>query len=139
MGMTYASAFTALRVHFVPKVNVIAERHKFRQREQRHDENILQYVAALRDMASLFAFGDKEDKMLRDQIVDKVYSSRICEHLLLEADLTFVRAIQVAIQVENAMANASEFVNPAELPVQRLHVRKKEMNVHRGTQEKHPS
>lgn len=34
----YASALTALRVHFV---NVIAERHKFHQREQRHDENIV--------------------------------------------------------------------------------------------------
>ncbi len=52
MGTTYASALTALRAHFVPEVNTIAERHKFRQREQRHDEKILQYVAALRDIVS---------------------------------------------------------------------------------------
>lgn len=83
---TYASALTALRVHFVPKVNVIAERHKFSRREQRHDENILQYVAVLRDMVLLCAFDDKEDEMLRDQIVEKVYSGRIRECLLLEAD-----------------------------------------------------
>lgn len=76
-------------------------------------------------MVSLCAFGDKEDEMLRDQIVEKVYSSRIREHLLLEADLTLDRAIQIAIQVENSVANASEFAKPAELSLQRLHVRKK--------------
>ncbi len=39
-GTTYTSALTALRAHFVLKVNAIAEHHKFRQREQRHDENM---------------------------------------------------------------------------------------------------
>lgn len=44
---------------------------------------ILQYVAALRGMVSLCMFGDKEDEMIRNQVVQKVYSIRICERLLL--------------------------------------------------------
>lgn len=73
-GTTYASALKALKASL---------RHKFRQREQMHDENILQYVAALRGMVSLCMFGDKEDEMIRNQVVQKVYSIRICERLVL--------------------------------------------------------
>ncbi len=77
-------------------------------------------MAVLRDMVSFCAFGDKEEEMLLDQIVEKVHSSRIRERLLLEADLTLDKAIQIANQLESAMANASEFAKPAELSVQRL-------------------
>ncbi|ROL44189.1 hypothetical protein DPX16_17841 [Anabarilius grahami] len=46
-GTTFNEAMSALQKHFVPKVNVVACRHKFRQRVQRADETITQYVAAL--------------------------------------------------------------------------------------------
>ncbi len=42
----YETALTALRAFFVQKVNVVAERNKFRQRAQRFGEPIVQYVAA---------------------------------------------------------------------------------------------
>ncbi len=82
-------------------------------------------MAALCDIVSFCTFGDKEEEMLRDQIVEKVHSSSIQECLLLEADLILDKAIQIANQLESAMANASEFAKCAELSVQRLHVRKK--------------
>lgn len=47
-GTTFDSAVEALKRHFVPKVNVIAERHKFRQRAQRPDESINQYSRVAR-------------------------------------------------------------------------------------------
>ena len=72
-GTSYAHAVAALRAHFVQKVNVIAERHKFRQRAQRHDETMAQYVSALREMLALCDFGNVEEDMLRDQIVEKAY------------------------------------------------------------------
>ncbi len=77
--------------------------------------------------------------MLQDQIVEKVHNGRIQERLLLEADLTLDKATQIANQLESAMANASEFVKPAELSVQRLHMRKKEANTRKGTQLKQQS
>ncbi|XP_034056171.1 uncharacterized protein LOC117535746 [Gymnodraco acuticeps] len=118
-GTTYNHAVTALRAHFVPKVNVIAERHKFRQRAQRHDETIAQYVSALREMMVLCEFGNAEQDMLRDQIVEKAYSGRIRERLLLEDKLTLDKAIQIANQVETAVRNVAEFSN-SEVPVREI-------------------
>jgi len=113
-GTTYNHAVTALRAHFVPKVNVIAERHKFRQRAQRHDETIA-HVSALREMLVLCEFGNAEQDMLRDQIVEKAHSGRIRERLLLEDKLTLDKAIQIANQVETAAHNVAEFSN-SEVP-----------------------
>ncbi len=86
------------------KVNVIAERHKFHQRAQRHDETIAQYVSALCEMLALCEFRNAEQDMLRDQIVEKAYSGRIHERLLLEDKLTLDKTIQIANQVESARA-----------------------------------
>ncbi|XP_034065890.1 uncharacterized protein LOC117542374 [Gymnodraco acuticeps] len=127
-GTTYNHAVTALWAHFVPKVNVIAERHKFRQRAQRHDETIAQYVSALREMIVLCAFGNAEQDMLRDQIVEKAYSGRIRERLLLEDKLTLDKAIQTANQVETAVRNVAEFSN-SEVPVREIRVPKWEQKL----------
>ena len=57
IGSTFDCAFTALEKHFIPKINVVAEHYKFRQRPQRPDETINQYVAAMREI---------EEEMLHD-------------------------------------------------------------------------
>ena len=44
--------------HFLPKINVVARRHEFRQREQLADETIDVYVAALRELAVTCDFGE---------------------------------------------------------------------------------
>ncbi len=48
------------------------------------------------------------DDMIRDQIVEKRYTSRIRERLLLETDLTLQKAIPIAGQIESAVAKAME-------------------------------
>ncbi len=53
------------------KVNVIAERHKFHQQAQRHNETIAQYVSALHEMLQLCEFRHAEQDMLHDQTVEK--------------------------------------------------------------------
>lgn len=55
-GNTYTTAVAALKKHFVPAVNVVAERHKFRQRTQRTDETINQFLAALRELSAACDF-----------------------------------------------------------------------------------
>lgn len=106
-GNTFDEAMTALKKHFVPKVNVVACRHTFRQRVQRADETITQYVAALRALSAPCTFGQMESKMLRDQLIANAALSAVRDKLLLEEDLTLEKAITIACQVEAAVKNSS--------------------------------
>lgn len=83
-GTTFDEAMTVLQKPFVPKVNVIACRHTFRQRVQRANETITQYIAALRALAAPYAFGQMESEMLRDQLIANVSLSAV-------KDITFRR------------------------------------------------
>ncbi len=104
-GTTYTSAVEGLKKHF-PKVNVIAERHKFRQRAQRPDETIDHFLASLRELAAACEFGDMEEQMLRDQLIERVANTRIRDRLLLEPDLTLAKATALALQIETGLRNA---------------------------------
>lgn len=103
---TYASALKAIQDFFTPKVNVVAERYRFRQRSQRNGESTLQYVASLRELATTCEFGAMEEEMIRDQLVEKTNSARIRERLLLEIPLTLTKAMQIAGQIETAVSEA---------------------------------
>ena len=72
----YDTALQAIRTFFEPKVNVVAERYRFRQRGQRHGETTDQYVAALKELAATCDFGDIEEEMIWDQLVEKTNSNQ---------------------------------------------------------------
>ncbi|XP_073346961.1 protein NYNRIN-like [Pagrus major] len=103
-GDTYASAVEGLKKHFVPKVNVIAECHKFRQRAQRPEETVNEFLAALRQLAVACEFGDMEEPMLRDQLIERVANTRIRDRL--ESDLTLAKATTLALQIKTGLRNA---------------------------------
>ncbi|XP_061103089.1 uncharacterized protein LOC133131697 isoform X1 [Conger conger] len=105
-GTTYDKACKALKSFFVPKVNVVSERNKFRLRRQNVGESILHYVAALRELVSTCELGTVADDMIRDQLVEKTNSSRIRESLLLESELTLQKAITLASHIETVLADA---------------------------------
>lgn len=102
----YASALSAIQDFFVPKVNVVAERYRFRQRSQRTGETTDQYIAAVRELATTCEFADMEDEMICDQLIEKTNSTRIRERLLLEVPLDLKKAVTVARQIEIATAEA---------------------------------
>lgn len=110
-GTTFDEAMAALQKHFVPKVNVVACRHTFRQRVLRADETVTQYVAALRALAAPCAFGEMESEMLRDQLIANASLTAVKDKLLLEDDLTLEKAITIACQVEAAVKNSSLLCN----------------------------
>lgn len=105
-GDTLASAITALEKHFNPALNVVAERHAFIKRLQGAQETILQYIAALRQLAATCEFGENCDDMIRDQLVEHVANPRIRERLLLKDKLDLTTAINEATQIEAATAQA---------------------------------
>uniref|UniRef100_A0A3Q2V0A0 Retrotransposon gag domain-containing protein n=1 Tax=Haplochromis burtoni TaxID=8153 RepID=A0A3Q2V0A0_HAPBU len=92
----YEGSVKALETYFHPKVNVVAERYRFRQRAQAVGESTDHYVAALRELVKQCKFGAMENEMLQDQLVEKTNNARIRERLLMEEDLTLDRALEIA-------------------------------------------
>uniref|UniRef100_A0A671U193 Retrotransposon gag domain-containing protein n=1 Tax=Sparus aurata TaxID=8175 RepID=A0A671U193_SPAAU len=103
----FDDAMAALEKHFVPKVNMLACRHTFRQRIQRTDETASQYVAALKALAAPCGFGAMESELIRDQPIANAHLCAVRDKLLLEEDLTLDKALTIACQVEAAVKNAT--------------------------------
>ncbi len=70
-GQTVTDAFKALEEHFQLATNVVVERHKFRQRAQRLNESVKDYVVALCELSIHCNFGERTDEMIRNQLVEK--------------------------------------------------------------------
>lgn len=51
------------------------------------------------------AYGTEEDKMLRDQLIEKAYSATVREKLLLEQPASLGETVISACQIEQAMQN----------------------------------
>lgn len=133
-GTTYDEAMAALDAHFTPRVNVVAARHKFRQRAQRIDETVSQFIAELRHLAVDCQFGGMEDEMLRDQLIERVFLAAVRDRLLLESELTLDRASELALQVESAVQNATLLSNTGSSPAQVQAISKTKGSFKRGKQ-----
>ena len=99
---SYSEALARLDNHFTPALNVVAERYRFRQRGQRHDESVEDYISSLRSLSLTCEFGDMRDEFIRDQLVEKTNCGRIRERLLTEPKLTLQSAMTIARQMESA-------------------------------------
>lgn len=141
-GTTFDQAMAALEKHFVPKVNVIAWRHKFRHRLQRADETASQYVAALRSLASQCQFGAMEGEMIRDQLISCAYLSAVKDKLLMEDDLNLDKAQTLACQIEEAVKNStllSSAKNPPTASVQAIRATSAQFRGKKGARPAKPS
>ena len=116
-GTTYDEAMAALEKQFKPKVNIVVARHQFRQRAQRADESVPQYMAALRELAATCEYAAMENEMLRDQLVEKAFAPAVREKLLMEQTLTIDSAVKLACQVEHALQSCNTLTGNATAPV----------------------
>jgi len=107
---------STLKTHFEPKSLVIAERFVFNRRQQETDESVADYVAALRKLSIHCDFGTFLNDALRDRFVCGLKSEAMQKKLLVEAELTFTRAIEIAQGMESAAREAKELQShsPAE-------------------------
>ena len=67
--LTYAEVKEKLSAHFKPKPIKIAERFRFYKRQQEQGENMADYMAELRRLASTCEFGTFLDEALLDKFV----------------------------------------------------------------------
>ncbi|KAJ1209174.1 hypothetical protein NDU88_004552 [Pleurodeles waltl] len=86
---------------FIPKTNLVLQRHKFFSRVQQEDEDIASYVASLRGLALSCEFHQLLDSLIRDQIVRCAHDRRIREKLLVK-DPNLEEAIRIAKGMEHA-------------------------------------
>ncbi|XP_077485362.1 uncharacterized protein LOC144095538 [Amblyomma americanum] len=106
---SYDIAVAALHAHFSATSNVVAERHRFSRRVQQAGESVNEYITAFRELSATCSFPAEEDS-LRDQFVAGISSRSLRERLLLEgSSLSFVRAVLLAKQFEQAYNDLQEF------------------------------
>ncbi|XP_043190620.1 uncharacterized protein LOC122390655 [Amphibalanus amphitrite] len=82
-----------------PRRNVILERFTFNTRQQRPDESVTSFLAALRSLAATCEFHDVDD-MIRDRLVIGVRDQGTQRALLRQSKLTLQEAINIAISEE---------------------------------------
>ncbi|XP_039602322.1 uncharacterized protein K02A2.6-like [Polypterus senegalus] len=97
-----------MRDHLSPKPLLIAEHFRFHKRNQNDGETIAAYVAELKKLSEYCQFGDGLNDALRDRLVCGILQEGIQKRLLIEADLTFKRAVEIAISMETAAKDALE-------------------------------
>ncbi len=97
-----------MKSHFEPKPLVISEWFVFNKRQQQTDELVADYVAALRKLSVHCKFGDFLDDALRDRFVCGLRSEAMQKKLLIETELTFKRAIEIAQSMQSAATKAKE-------------------------------
>ena len=98
--------------HFETKLLVISERFKFNKRVQLPSETVSEYVAELRKLSEHYKFEAFLDNALRDRFVCGLRSEATQKKLLLEADLTFAKAIEIAQGMEVARDNLKQMQSP---------------------------
>ena len=118
---------------FNPKLFIVRERFKFWSDMQRKPGKTLQELAArIRQDAATCDFPsieDPQDEALRQRFICSVNNEAVLKALfkVKDTDLTFARAVQVAIETEDAARVAKETVYGSKAsPVNKVHQKQKE-------------
>ena len=100
-----------LKNHLQPAPSIVMERYKFKMCTQQAGEDVKTYVANLKKLTTHCEFGTGLEDSLRDQFVWGVASENIKRRLLSEKDLTYQKAIDLAVSLEAAGRDAV-FMHP---------------------------
>lgn len=108
------AAKNAVKAHYVAASCEEAERYRFKARMQYKEESIDDFVAELRKLVVGCNYsrygGECEKDMIRDQIVEKVYDSKVREKLLLKANELNRQSKRMTLQDTIDIVRASETV-----------------------------
>lgn len=105
---TYDELCLLLNKHFNPEPLVIAERFRFHKREQKQGESITDFNVSLRKLSLHCKFGQNLNDTLRDRLVCGLQNEQIQKRLLSEKDLTYDKALEIAMSMESAQRDVKE-------------------------------
>ena len=114
-----AEISAALHKHFETKQAVIAERYHFYKRDQSVGENITDFNAVLRKLATHCNFGVHLEQALCDRLVCGLQQETIQRHLLSETELTYKKAMEISLSMEAAEQNTKSFKS-SDTPINKL-------------------
>ncbi|XP_072377873.1 uncharacterized protein [Diabrotica undecimpunctata] len=112
----YAELEKTLKDHYSPKRLVIAERYKLYNCSQDNSEDLTSFMEKLKKLSKYAEFGTFLTEALRDKFVCGLKSEAIRRKLLSEEDLTYGKAVKIALSMELAEGQAkaissSEVIN----------------------------
>ena len=104
------------KTHYNPRPSFIVQRFKFYNRTRSKEESIATYVAALRALAEYCEYGDSLNIMLRHRLVCGVNHEGIQRRLLSEKDLTYEKALEIALAMEAAAKDTRDLLAASNAP-----------------------
>ena len=117
----YAELVDTLKAYFKPQSLVIVERFRFYCQDQQTGETTAAYVVALKHQVSRCKFEAFLEEALRDRLVCGLRSEAIQKKLLLEKDLAFKRACDVAKAMELVAKDTAELASQSQPRESTLH------------------
>ena len=97
--------YTALQQHLSPKPSVIVERFIFHSNSRSEGETVAEFVAGLRRLSEHCQFGTGLEDMLRHRLVCGISDDRIQRRLLVERELSFKQAVEIALAHKIVLKN----------------------------------
>ena len=95
--------------HYEPKRAVISQCFHFHKRDQTVGESLASFDAAIRKLATHRHFGDKLEEALRNRFVCGLRHEALQRCLLSEVDLTYAKAMEIALAMEAADRDTKAF------------------------------
>lgn len=96
----YDAVIQAFENFCKPKKNTVYERFMFYQRKQKDGEPFDTFLMDIKRLARTCEFTDREQEMLRDQIVMGINDKKVQLRLLETSDLTYAKAVEKGRQGE---------------------------------------
>ncbi|XP_075164707.1 uncharacterized protein LOC142237220 [Haematobia irritans] len=109
-SVKYDDLMTRLDAYFIPKVNIVMERHKFFTRKQTNSESIEEYITSLKNLSLSCEFGALREDLVKDIFICGLLPNfaNEKERLLREKGLTLEKAIQITRSITIAKESASQ-------------------------------
>ena len=108
---TFTELIVVLGGHFDPVPSVTVSRYKFNTRDRQKPESVAAFVAELRQLAAHCNFAATLDEMLRDRLVCGINDNCIQRRLLAKPNLTFKKALELALALESAERDAADLTS----------------------------
>lgn len=116
---SFAELTELVKRHQCPEPSVIVQRFHLNSRFRKQEESVADYVAALRHLTEHCKFRDDLlTEMLRDRLVCGINHEPLQHRLLSEADLTFKKALDIAVSMETAASDAQHLQKATPTPTE---------------------